>query len=1353
MFIREIDVMNSLVVMLEKKSLNTKFLLAIGYGLLIMSLIGINIVSSLNTLSTLTNNVENDLVDITHIREANTHLLKINKYIHQLIDTQRDVNSQVTLNELINQSLIKVREEVALVKNDQTDDIDKIKWGDFEFFFNDYQNAIKQIVERIQNQKKEDTSIIVANNHWLYLEEKTENILLELSQRKEIEASHTIQNLQIINEKTIIFSSILMLIGLFIVSLSSFLVSKAIVTPIRRIQTVIENLADGKLNEVIPHVNDKNEIGAIARAFIILQSAYRKMESQRWVKEHFANISTQLHQVETFENFANKFLSSLCPIIDAGYASFYHYKENELHLLGSYGGGIDTDKNSIPLGKGLVGQCASEKRTIKLNTIPNNYVKISSSLGESIPNNIIVYPVLRLNRLLGVIEIALFTDLSEAQEILLKELMPMVAISMDILDRNVQTHILLDETQIQAHNLEMQSAKLEEQEVELQMQQAEIKEAEAWFRGIIESAPDAMLVVDEEGNIVLCNKQADEIFGYASGELLHQNIDCLVPISVRERHPSMRNKFMSEGGTREMGAKMDLHATRKDGSEFGIEVGLSRLPTNNNKIFVCVSARDVSSKKEAEAALYSAKKIAEESTQMKSDFLANMSHEIRTPMNAIIGISHLIAKTQLTEKQNDYIKKIQISSQHLLNIINDILDLSKIESGKILLEQIDFKIEKVLNNVLNLIDEKAKDKQIEIIFDIDHTLPLYLNGDPLRLGQILVNYANNAVKFTDEGEIIIRVKVIEDNVDEVFLHFSVSDTGIGLSQESIEKLFRDFQQADTSTSRKYGGSGLGLSISKKLTDLMNGEVGVESVLGKGSNFWFTARLKKASKNRSPYAMPSKNLTNRRVLIVDDNEISRYELENMLSNIGLVVTQIATGEKALKYITMADSLNEPYELVFLDWYMPDMDGAETAKAIMELPLKHSPRIIMVTAHGREEVLKEFENAGLEDVLIKPVNISLLFDAVIRILGDQDTLITTEITPDEELKNLTDILEQLKTLQGANILLAEDNVLNQEVALGLLCDEGINVNVANDGREVLYMIDKQHYDVVLMDMQMPVMDGIATTIEIRKQVRFNSLPIIAMTANAMQQDKENCFESGMNDYISKPINPEVLYRTLLKWIHPKNNYVAKNVNNSSPAIHVDDALPEMIDGLDVRLGLSRVVGKKILYLNMLQKYSTNQKDIIPDLRNAIITKDYKTAERIAHSTKSVNGNIGAMELHDLAQDIEILIRTASPLTIINEKIDQFALLQHVMITSLTEYFAVSPLVQKAIVDQSKLKAILERLESYLTDDDAETLEFFDYNRENLKIALDKESFEEVEIAINLFNFEHALKLIKKTKGYLV
>jgi two-component system sensor histidine kinase/response regulator len=565
---------------------------------------------------------------------------------------------------------------------------------------------------------------------------------------------------------------------------------------------------------------------------------------------------------------------------------------------------------------------------------------------------------------------------------------------------------------------------------------------------------------------------------------------------------------------------------KKDGSYCWVsdEQHLTR-DTGGRPIEVVGSWSDIDIRKAAEQAIQAAQVELEKANEAKSAFLANMSHEIRTPMNAVLGLSHLALKTDPSPRQRDYLIKIRSSGQHLLGIINEILDFSKIEAGKLTVENIEFDLDKVLENVSNLISEKASDKGLELIFDIEPgVVSTRLRGDPLRLGQILINFCNNAVKFTEKGEVVIRAHVLEAIGDSQVVKFSVSDTGIGMTEAQMERLFQAFEQADTSTTRKYGGTGLGLAISKRLAELMGGDVGVTSEPGKGSTFWFTARLGRGALSPRPALLRS-DLRGRRVLIVDDNSPARAVLSNMLTNMTFLADEAASGEEGFEMVRQATTRGEPYEIVFVDWQMPRLDGIETSKRILALPdLVIPPHIVMVTAYGREDVLKQAEKNGLDNVLIKPVTSSTLFDTIVGVLrADQETNGHVEVASS---------FETART-RGTRVLLVEDNEINQEVAIGLLEDAAIQVDLAENGEIAVRMAQENDYDAVLMDMQMPVMDGIAATRAIRSDPRFTSLPIIAMTANAMDADREKCLDAGMNDHIGKPIDPDQLFSVLLRW----------------------------------------------------------------------------------------------------------------------------------------------------------------------------------------------------------------------------
>jgi two-component system sensor histidine kinase/response regulator len=653
------------------------------------------------------------------------------------------------------------------------------------------------------------------------------------------------------------------------------------------------------------------------------------------------------------------------------------------------------------------------------------------------------------------------------------------------------------------------------------------------------------------------------------------------------------------------------------------------------------------------------------------------------------------------------------------------------------MEQADFELEKVLGNVAQLLSDKASQKELELVFDIDGAVPRYLHGDSLRLGQILINYANNAVKFTERGEVVIAARVLEETECDVLLHFEVRDTGIGISDEQKGTLFRTFQQADNSTSRKYGGTGLGLAISKQLAALMHGEVGVESVVGKGSVFWFTVRLGKPV-GKIASLVPRPDLRGRRVLVVDDNDVARNVLDDMLSRMTFNVDQVSSGVEAVAAVQKAAMAGKPYEVVFLDWRMPGMGGIETADAIQALQLKNNPHLMMVTAYGREEVMNEARAAGLEYTLVKPVTASLLFDTTMRVLGAE---YAGTRSGSYAVANLN-----ISGIRGASILLVEDNEFNQDVAVGLLTDAGFEVGIANNGQEAMEKVAKRSYDAVLMDMQMPVMDGVNATLAIRKNDLFKHLPIIAMTANAMQQDKDRCAQAGMSDYLAKPIDPDELFRTLLRWI-PSRQAQVEDAN--SPASVVDKNvgidLP-LIAGLNVELGLQRVLGKPPLYLAMLRKYVASQENIPAELRAALDVNDLTTAERVAHTVKAVSSNIGATDLQKMASELEEGLRTGAGDDVIEAALLKLSCAQSLMIAALKDALPLESLNSPAPLNTEKSAEVLRLLHDLLADDNSEAADVLEENLDLLRYVLGLETFSKVEKAIKQFDFDKALQLLE-------
>ena len=769
---------------------------------------------------------------------------------------------------------------------------------------------------------------------------------------------------------------------------------------------------------------------------------------------------------------------------------------------------------------------------------------------------------------------------------------------------------------------------------------------QATLRALINSMPDPIFYKNPQGQYLGCNESYAESLGYTIAEIVGSSNRQLLNIDWARKADAMDKDIL----TRLEKILYDQSITYKDGRRELFEAVKAPFWDSEGQLLGILGvARNITQRKKTQDDTLRAKEAAEEATQTKSDFLANMSHEIRTPMNAIIGLSHLVLKTDMTARQRDYMVKVQNAGQHLLGIINDILDFSKVEAGKLTIEHIDFGMDKVLDNVANLIGEKCNTKGLELVFDIAPDVPHTLVGDSLRVGQILINYANNAVKYTTQGEVVISARISERTAEDVLLYFSVSDTGIGLTEEQISRLFQSFSQADSSTTRKFGGTGLGLVISKNLAALMGGEVGVSSVHGSGSVFWFTVRLG-ISKLPKRVFLPNPSLRGRRALVVDDNEHARTVIREMLQDMTFEVEDVASGVKAVQAISTANLNQRPFNIVYLDWRMPLMDGIETARRIRALGLVPEPILVMVSAYGREEMLKESELLGITGILVKPISHSLLFDITMNALSGNR--LEARINKPQAVDNLI----QLTPIRGARILLVEDNDINQQIASELLVDAGFVVELAENGLISLEMVQQATYDLVLMDMQMPVMDGLSATAAIRRIHRLEALPIVAMTANAMAEDRRDCLEAGMNDFLTKPINPDDLWNMLLKWIPSRQSPLLKIAAVPVTTNGERTELPEGITGLDVRSGLSRMMGKKPLYLAMLQRYVAGQKNSLQNIKTALDAQDQPTAQRVAHTLKGVSGTIGATQIPDHAEAVERAIREGYPRAQIDLKLNE-------------------------------------------------------------------------------------------------
>lgn len=890
------------------------------------------------------------------------------------------------------------------------------------------------------------------------------------------------------------------------------------------------------------------------------------------------------------------------------------------------------------------------------------------------------------------------------------------------------------------------------------------KEAETELRrnaeeisDLYENAPCGYHTVDEDGLFLRVNETELSWLGYERDELVGKRRIGELLTDESADALRLRSRRLIKGGSIE---NLELDLRRKDGEIMPVLLNATAV-LNDSGGLVAIRAITIDDheRKQLIRALREAKSSADLANRAKSDFLANMSHEILTPMNAIIGFSDLALRTKLTAQQYDYVSKLKNAGISLLTLINDILDFSKIEAGRLDTEEIEFDLLEVIKTSTSIAAHGANLKGLELLVDVPLAIPTKLVGDPHRLGQILNNLLGNSIKFTEKGEVELRVVSLEDLGDRIKFMFTVHDTGIGMSMEQVSRLFQPFVQADSSTTRKFGGTGLGLSITKRLVELMGGQIWVDSEVETGTSFSFTVWFGQARQSPAiPDSFPG-HLAGMRVLVVDDNNNARTVLASIMESINFRVDAAPSGESAIDAVAKAKSERDPYGLILMDMIMDGIDGIEATRRIRREGNPECAIIILSSSSDGSDTRRKAMKAGASDFLYKPVTSSTIVDSII-----------TMLVPDMKGKaasNATPAREPQSRLRGASVLLVEDNEINQQIARELLGGAGIQVVVAGNGKEALDRLinGDRKYDLILMDIQMPEMDELEATRQIRKIKAFASIPIIAMTAHALVEERQKAIEAGMNDHVSKPIDPDAMFATINRFYdggatagRPGTRGRRRITEGNGTSVAETTApSPESvitIDGFDTQAALKRVSGNVGLYLSLLADFESEYRDAPAEVIKFIGDDDRNAAKRLIHAMKGVSGNIGATRLYDFLGDFELMLKAAGSESALQERIRSFDSLMRVTSASIHGILRAyreapgSGGPDRARADQEGTASdeeILDRIRGLAAKGDLDAIYLFNRFQERLSAYIGPESVERISSSLRSYDFPAVLEIL--------